>query len=117
MKFHRISALLIRHLYLYQRSFPRIMDIVYWPVMEILVWGFLSLYIEKLHIGGFNAVKRRSPSVRIFRTPPTISINGQASNPLPSGPARSKLTSTRFAITASTHLHSLHESSYRRGPT
>lgn len=56
MKWHRIQALLIRHLYLYQRSFPRIMDIVYWPVMEILVWGFLSLYIEKLTIGGFNAV-------------------------------------------------------------
>lgn len=56
MKFYRINALLIRHLYLYKRSFPRIMDIVYWPVMELLVWGFLSLYIEKLHIGGFNAV-------------------------------------------------------------
>ena len=56
MKFHRINALLIRHLYLYQRSFPRIMDIVYWPVMEILVWGFLSLYIETMHIAGFNAM-------------------------------------------------------------
>lgn len=56
MKWHRINALLIRHLYLYQRSFPRIMDIVYWPVMELLVWGFLSVYIEKLGFGGFNAV-------------------------------------------------------------
>ncbi len=56
MKFHRINALLLRHLYLYKRSFPRIMDIVYWPVMEILVWGFLSLYIDKLHIAGFNAI-------------------------------------------------------------
>lgn len=56
MRWHRIQALLIRHLYLYQRSFPRIMDIIYWPVMELLVWGFLSLYIEKLGIGGFNAV-------------------------------------------------------------
>ena len=56
MKWHRINALLIRHLYLYKRSFPRIMDIIYWPVMELLVWGFLSLYIDKLGIGGFNAV-------------------------------------------------------------
>ena len=56
MKFHRINALLIRHLYLYQRSFPRIMDIIYWPVMELLVWGFLSVYIEKLNVGGFNVV-------------------------------------------------------------
>jgi len=56
MKWHRISALLIRHLYLYKRSFPRIMDIVYWPVMELLVWGFLSMYIDKLEVGGFNAI-------------------------------------------------------------
>jgi ABC-2 type transport system permease protein len=32
------------------------MDIVYWPVMELLLWGFLSAYIEKLDLGGFNAV-------------------------------------------------------------
>lgn len=56
MKWHRINALLIRHLYLYQRSFPRILDIVYWPVMELLVWGFLSVYIERLGMGGWNAV-------------------------------------------------------------
>ena len=56
MKFHRINALLIRHLYLYKRSMPRIMDLVYWPVMELLLWGFLSVYIERLHIAGFNAV-------------------------------------------------------------
>src|SRR3989344_5795432 len=56
MRWHRIQALLIRHLYLYQRSFPRIMDIVYWPVMEVLVGVFLSMYIEKMNVGGFNAV-------------------------------------------------------------
>src|SRR3989344_2671106 len=56
MKFHRIKALVIRHLYLYKRSVPRIMDLFYWPVMEVLVWGFLSLYIDKLNISGFNAV-------------------------------------------------------------
>lgn len=56
MKWHRIKALLIRHLYLYKRSFPRIMDIFYWPIMELLLWGFLSLYLEKVDLAGFNAV-------------------------------------------------------------
>ncbi len=56
MKFHRINALLIRHLYLYQRSLPRIMDLVYWPVMDLLLWGFLSVYIAKFNAGGFNAI-------------------------------------------------------------
>lgn len=56
MKWHRIQALLIRHLYLYKRSVPRLMDIFYWPVMELLLWGFLSLYIQKFNLAGFNAV-------------------------------------------------------------
>ncbi len=56
MKTYRINALLIRHLYLYKRNIARIMDIVFWPVMELLLWGFLSTYIDKLHIAGFNAV-------------------------------------------------------------
>lgn len=56
MKFHRIKALLIRNLYLYQRSFPRLMDIFYWPVMELLVWGFLSVYLEKMNLGTVNVV-------------------------------------------------------------
>ncbi|MDP2704476.1 MAG: ABC transporter permease [bacterium] len=56
MKFYRINALLIRHLYLYRRSLPRMMDIFYWPVMDILVWGFFSVYLEKSSLAGFNAV-------------------------------------------------------------
>ncbi|MBM3257195.1 MAG: ABC transporter permease [Candidatus Liptonbacteria bacterium] len=54
MRFHRVSALLLRHLYLYKRSFPRLMDIFYWPVMELLVWGFLSVYLEKTQAAGVN---------------------------------------------------------------
>ncbi|MBU6389983.1 ABC transporter permease [Patescibacteria group bacterium] len=56
MKFQRINALLIRHLYLMKRSFPRIMDIFFWPVMELLLWGFLSVYIQKLKIANLNIV-------------------------------------------------------------
>ncbi|HEY4499442.1 MAG TPA: ABC transporter permease [Candidatus Paceibacterota bacterium] len=56
MRWHRINALLIRHLYLFKRSVPRLMDILFWPVMELLLWGFISAYISKLNIAGFNAV-------------------------------------------------------------
>jgi ABC-2 type transport system permease protein len=51
MKWYRIKAILIRHLYLYRRSFPRLMDIFYWPVMELLLWGFLSTYLSGLSRG------------------------------------------------------------------
>ena len=54
MKLHRINAIFIRNLYLYKRSLPRIMDIVYWPVMELLVWGFLSVYLEKMQTTSLN---------------------------------------------------------------
>lgn len=56
MKSHRIIAILIRHLYLYQRSVPRLMDIFFWPVTELLVWGFLSQYLERTGLGGVNVV-------------------------------------------------------------
>lgn len=56
MKWHRIQALLIRNLYLYRRSIPRIMDIFYWPVMELLLWGFLSVYLDRLNLANFNIV-------------------------------------------------------------
>lgn len=56
MKWHRIKALLIRHLYLYKRSLPRIMDVLFWPVTELLVWGFLTSYLTKLNLGNVNLI-------------------------------------------------------------
>lgn len=56
MKLYRVSALLIRHLYLYKRSLPRLMDIFYWPVLELLLWGFISVYLARMKLAGFNAV-------------------------------------------------------------
>jgi ABC-2 type transport system permease protein len=56
MKLHRITALLMRHIYLYQRSIPRLMDLFFWPILEILVWGFLSIYLESLNLTGINIV-------------------------------------------------------------
>ncbi|MBI2623527.1 MAG: ABC transporter permease [Candidatus Liptonbacteria bacterium] len=56
MKLHRINALLIRNLYLYKRSLPRLMDIFFWPVMDLLLWGFLSVYLNQLELGAPNLV-------------------------------------------------------------
>lgn len=44
----RISGMLLRYLYLHQRSVPRTFEIVFWPVMELLVWGFVAMYIQQL---------------------------------------------------------------------
>ena len=52
----RILALLLRQLYLYRRSLIRQLEIVYWPVMDLLVWGFVSLYVGRLRGGGALAI-------------------------------------------------------------
>jgi len=56
MKIHRIKGLVIRHLYIYPRSFPRLMDVFFWPILELLVWGFLSVYLEKVSLNSINIV-------------------------------------------------------------
>ena len=52
----RIFALLLRQLYLYRRSMIRMLEVVYWPVMDLLVWGFVSVYVGRLRGGGAQAV-------------------------------------------------------------
>ncbi len=32
------------------------MDIFFWPVLDLLLWGFLSIYIDKLKLNGVNLV-------------------------------------------------------------
>ena len=44
MKFHRMYALFIRHFYLIKSSFPRILDLIYWPTIQIILWGFISQF-------------------------------------------------------------------------
>lgn len=44
----RISAVVLRYLYLHKRSLPRTFEIILWPVMELLVWGFVSVYIQSI---------------------------------------------------------------------
>lgn len=51
MSFHRILALVGRHLMLYRRSPTRIMEIVYWPLLDLLVWGFITVYLAQFREG------------------------------------------------------------------
>lgn len=50
MNINRIYALIMRYLYLYPRSVPRILDIFFWPMVEILIWGFLSIYLQQTRL-------------------------------------------------------------------
>lgn len=51
MKPHRILALVTRHLMLYKRSPQRLMEIIYWPLLDLLVWGFITMYLARYKEG------------------------------------------------------------------
>ena len=44
MNWNKIFALSLRHLYLIKGSFPRVLDLVYWPTVQIFLWGFISKF-------------------------------------------------------------------------
>ena len=44
MRWHKIYALSLRHIYLIKSSFPRILDLIYWPTIQIFLWGFISKF-------------------------------------------------------------------------
>ena len=44
MSINKIFALSLRHVYLIKGSFPRILDLIYWPTIQIFLWGFISKF-------------------------------------------------------------------------
>ncbi len=47
MKLKRISAVVLRQTYLYKRSLPRLLEVFYWPMVDLLLWGFVTLYLQR----------------------------------------------------------------------
>jgi ABC-2 type transport system permease protein len=39
MKWHRVWAVVLRHLYNFRRNLDRVVDSFYWPSLDIVVWG------------------------------------------------------------------------------
>lgn len=48
----RVAAMVRRYWYLLSASWPRILDLIYWPTVQMLMWGFLQLYVSQ-HEGFF----------------------------------------------------------------
>lgn len=55
MNSRRVFAYTTRHLYLYKRSFPRLMEVFYWPLLDLLLWGFVTVYLASNAVPGFVA--------------------------------------------------------------
>jgi len=41
----RIATMLLRYVYLLSASWPRTLDLVYWPVVQMILWGFTSQFL------------------------------------------------------------------------
>jgi ABC-2 type transport system permease protein len=41
----RIWGLMYRHLALYRRSWPRLLELCYWPVLNMCIWGFTARFL------------------------------------------------------------------------
>ncbi len=49
----RVWGLMYRHLALYRRSWPRLLELAYWPTLQMCIWGLTSTYIaSRLPVGG-----------------------------------------------------------------
>ena len=44
---HRIAAMILRYWYLLISSWPRLLELIYWPALQIITWGFLQSYISR----------------------------------------------------------------------
>jgi ABC-2 type transport system permease protein len=43
----RINALTLRHLYLFRGSWPRLLELAYWPTMQMVLWGFMTVFLAQ----------------------------------------------------------------------
>ena len=43
----RVGAMLLRHYYLLASSWPRLIELIYWPAVQMLTWGFVQLYVNQ----------------------------------------------------------------------
>ena len=56
MNFSRIGAIVMRQLYLYRGSPQRILPMFAWVAIDILLWGFITRYLNQVSHAGFNFV-------------------------------------------------------------
>ncbi len=43
----RVAAMVLRYLYLIQGSWPRVLDLWYWPTLQMVMWGFITSFLHE----------------------------------------------------------------------
>ncbi len=42
---NRIGAMMLRYLYVLRSSWPRMLELAYWPTMQVILWGLISNFL------------------------------------------------------------------------
>lgn len=43
----RIGAMVLRHVYLLRASWPRVLELIYWPTVQMVLWGFITVFLSQ----------------------------------------------------------------------
>ena len=46
MNLNKMYGLFLRHFFLIKSSLPRLLDLIYWPSIQIILWGFISKFFS-----------------------------------------------------------------------
>src|SRR5579883_1740774 len=52
----RVYAIVLRYLYGIPHDVPRLFDIFFWPLVDLFVWGFLTVYLAQARGGAYVAL-------------------------------------------------------------
>jgi ABC-2 type transport system permease protein len=58
MKPNRIAAIALRQLYLMQGSFARVLPLFIWVAIDIVLWGFMTRYLNNVTAAGLDFIPR-----------------------------------------------------------
>src|SRR5689334_3068695 len=56
MRFKPIAAILLRQFYLYRGSIARLVPMFVWVAIDMVLWGFITKYLNSVASSGFNFV-------------------------------------------------------------
>jgi ABC-2 type transport system permease protein len=52
MTIQRVWVMVLRYVFIYRRSPIRLIEVLFWPTMSLLVWGFITTFIQRSAEGG-----------------------------------------------------------------
>jgi ABC-2 type transport system permease protein len=56
MTLQRIGVLVLRYILIYRRSPIRLLEVLFWPTISLLLWGFITIFIQRAAEGDLPRV-------------------------------------------------------------